>query len=123
MKHERAVNHLQNHRKKSGLSQQEIGALLGYEDPGQISRHERACGIPPLESALAYEVIFRVPVSAIFMGMYGSIERDVETKLRQLEAELQNRSATDRDANLVAQKLLWLNQRRAENRGSDNRNE
>jgi transcriptional regulator with XRE-family HTH domain len=112
MKHQAPRNHLKIHRKKSGLSQREIGLLLGYKDPGQISRHERSSTIPPLAVALAYESIFRVPVSTIFSGMHGSIERDIEDKLRNLEATLENRSAIDRDANLVAHKLLWLTERK-----------
>jgi len=113
MKHRTAGNYLRTHRKKSGLSQREMGTLLGYNDPGQVSRHERSSSIPPLATALAYELIFRVPVSAIFFGMHGSVERDIEYKLQQLEAGLHKRSVADQDANLVAQKLIWLNERKS----------
>ena len=95
MKHRTTGNYLRTHRKKSGLSQREMGTLLGYKDSGQVSRHERSSSIPPLAAAPAYELIFRVPVSAIFIGMHGSVERDTEHKLQQLEAELHNRSAAD----------------------------
>jgi DNA-binding XRE family transcriptional regulator len=113
MNHQAAGNYLKTHRKRSGLSQKEMGKLLGYKDKGQISRHERSESSPPLTTALAYEVIFRVPVSTIFVGTHGSISRDIEDKLHQLEVELQNRSARDRDANIVAQKLMWLNERKS----------
>ena len=112
MKHRARRNHLKAHRKKSGLSQREIGKLLGYKDPGQVSRHERSESIPPLTIALAYEAIFKVPVSGIFAGMHGNIRDDVESKLRALETELHNRSARDRGANFTAQKLVWLNERK-----------
>lgn len=113
MNHQAARNYLKAHRKKSGLSQEDMGKLLGYTDPGQISRHERSMSIPPLTIALAYEAIFREPISAIFIGMYEEIQREIENKLRQLETELGNRSATDPDANLVAQQLVWLNERKS----------
>jgi len=112
MKHRAAENHLKTHRKTSGLSQREMGELLGYKDTGQVSRHERAKSVPPLANAIAYEVIFRVPVTTIFVGMHGNIKRVIDNKLHQLEVELGNSSARGREANLVAQKLVWLNERR-----------
>jgi transcriptional regulator with XRE-family HTH domain len=113
MKHRETENYLRTHRKRSGLSQREVGELLGYKDVGEVSRHERSMSIPPLTIALAYEVIFRVPVSAIFVGLHGSIKRDLENKLLQLETEFQDRDATNPAANLVAQKLVWLAERKS----------
>jgi transcriptional regulator with XRE-family HTH domain len=111
MKHRAAGNYLRAHRKKSGLSQREVGNLLGYKDPGQISRHERATSIPPLATALAYELIFRAPVAGIFTGIRDAIVRDVEEKLKEMGLTLENRNAGDRNANLTAQKLAWLTER------------
>jgi hypothetical protein len=91
-----------------------MGKLLGYRDPGQVSRHERSRSIPPLSTAIAYELIFRVPVSQIFVGMRKSVEQKVEGKLSRLEAELGDRSATERGAILIAQKLVWLNERKSQ---------
>ncbi len=107
-----AGNYLKALRKKSGLSQREIGKLLGYKDPGQISRHERSASVPPLKTALAYELIFRVPTAAIFAGMRDKIQRNVAVRLRDMEAALEKRSAHDRDAKLIAHKLVWLNERK-----------
>jgi len=112
MKHEVARNYLKTHRLKSGLSQREIGKLLGYKDPGQISRHERSASVPPLTAALAYELIFRVPVSEIFAGMRDVIRHDVEERLQGLETALGDRGGGDRDASLIAHKLVWLNGRK-----------
>lgn len=113
MKHQAAGNYLITQRKKTGLSQSEMGRLLGYRNPGQVSRHERSKSVPPLTTALAYEVIFRMPVSEIFAGIHAGIKDGLEDKLNRLEGELGNRSVTDRDANLVAQKLVWLNERKS----------
>jgi hypothetical protein len=88
-----------------------VGSLLGYKDPGRISRHERATSIPPLAAALAYELIFRAPIATIFSGMRDAIAGDVEEKLKKMRATLENRDARDRNANLTAQKLAWLNER------------
>jgi DNA-binding XRE family transcriptional regulator len=114
MKHQATTNYLKTCRNKSGLSQREMGRLLGYDDPrGQVSRHERSRSIPSLRTALGYELIFRMPISAIFVEMNGTLEKEIEGKLRKLEVELESRSAKDRDAKLVAQKLVWLNGRKS----------
>src|ERR1700733_996381 len=63
-------NHIRKHRKRTGLSQREISLLLGYKNQWQISRHERSEAIPPLLAALAYQVIFQVPLSIIFAPMH-----------------------------------------------------
>jgi transcriptional regulator with XRE-family HTH domain len=112
MMHKTAANYLKAHRRRSGLTQRELGELLGYRDPGQVSRHERSMSLPALTTALAYEVIFRVPVAVLFVGLHGSTKENIESKMRQLEAKLQGRTTLGRDANLVAQKLMWLNGRR-----------
>lgn len=112
MKRHTTTNYLKVHRKKSGLSQREIAGLIGYRDPGQISRHERSESVPSLRAAIYYEVVFRAPLSTIFVGMHADIRQEIETKLQRLEAELQSRSAKDPDANVVAQKLVWLHERK-----------
>jgi transcriptional regulator with XRE-family HTH domain len=111
MKNPAALNYLRTHRKKSGLSQKDLGKLLGYDDPGQVSRHERAVRIPPLRTAIAYEVIFRVPVAVIFAGMSDAIAREVEAKLKRMSASLHNASQIGRNANLNAHKIAWLAER------------
>jgi len=112
MKHKGTANYLRAHRRRSGLTQHEVGELLGYKDPGQVARHERSMSLPPLTIALTYEVIFRVPVAVLFVGLNVSAKENIERKLQLLEAQLQGRTALDRDAKLVAQKLVWLKERR-----------
>jgi transcriptional regulator with XRE-family HTH domain len=110
MKDRTAGNYLRAHRRKSGLSQRDVGKLLGYKDPGQISRHERATSVPPLAAALAYELIFGAPVAAIFAELHDAVRRDVEPKLKEMETALEN-CAGGRNAPLIAQKLVWLSER------------
>jgi hypothetical protein len=62
--------------------------------------------------ALAYERIFRVPVTTLFVGLQASIAKQVEDRLTELETKLGKQSAFDRDAKLVAQKLMWLRTRK-----------
>jgi transcriptional regulator with XRE-family HTH domain len=111
MKHKKAGNYLKAFRRKSGLSQKDLGRLLGYRDAGQVSRHERATSTPPLAAAIAYELIFEVPVTSMFAGMRGEIARDVETKLKEMKAALESVSVSPPNVSMVAQKLAWLSGR------------
>jgi len=104
-------NHIRKHRKKTGLSQREIGLLLGYKNQWQISRHERSEAIPPLPAALAYQVIFQVPVSVIFAPIHGTVSKAIEDNLADFERTLDER-ATQKSVRAAAQKLKWLKDRR-----------
>jgi DNA-binding XRE family transcriptional regulator len=103
-------NNLRTHRKKSGLSQREVGLLLGYKNQWQVSRHERSQTAPPLLTALAYEAIFRAPVSALFAGMHAAISEATEAKLTAFERNIT--PGKGRKGRIAAQKLAWLVKRR-----------
>ena len=103
-------NYLKAHRRKSGLSQRELGLLVGYMNEGQVRRHERSKTTPPLLIGLAYEIIFQVPVSAIFVGFRSSVAIAAEANLEDLKKKLQSR-AEGRQSATTLQKLKWLSER------------
>lgn len=105
---------LRTYRRRSGLSQRELGLILGYQDAGQVSRHERSETVPPLDVALAYEVIFCAPVAALFPKMLAEVEREIAESLSALEQRLGEQSGRGRGAERTAQKLIWLMQRRTQ---------
>jgi DNA-binding XRE family transcriptional regulator len=105
-------NYLRTHRKKAGLGQREIGRLFAYKRDGAVSRHERAKALPTLRVAIAYEILFRTPISKLFPGLTKAMRALVERRLLQLEQDLQKRSAKGSEARRVAQKLAWLSERR-----------
>src|SRR5580692_749904 len=82
-------NHLRKHRRNSGLSQREVGGLIGYGSQWQVSRHELAQTDPPLGAALAYEIVFRIPVSTLFTDSYADAIQKIEARLAELESRLQ----------------------------------
>jgi DNA-binding XRE family transcriptional regulator len=108
MKEEQLATYLRSHRRNSGLTQGELASILGYKHEGPVCRHEQSASIPSFFIALSYEAVFRVPASQIFPGFYRTIEHAIETRLAALEAELQTKSAQDRDAKATARKLEWL---------------
>lgn len=106
-------NYLRAQRKHAGLTQQEIGRLLGYRKPWQVGRHERSQTTPPLLIALAYEVIFQVPVAALFTGMRATAALVTEEKVAALEKDLLTRKSAGHLPMVRAQKLKWLRHRKA----------
>jgi DNA-binding XRE family transcriptional regulator len=111
MKYKSGRNYLKTFRLRTGLTQDEVGELLGYTDGGEVSHHELSKGAPALEIALAYEIVLRAPISVLFAGMRADVERDIEARLHSLETSLGNRSSKDHDAKITAHKLIWLSQR------------
>lgn len=105
-------NYLVTHRKKTGLSQNELARLVECVE-GSVSRHESAKALPPLFTAMKYETIFRVPVSELFPRLRFTVEQAVEDSLSRLEREFQEISAqSPRKARLYAKKLAWISERR-----------
>src|SRR5215467_5908686 len=101
------ASHLRAHRKRSGLTQRELAKLSGYASKSLVSRHETASGIPTLDIALAYEAIFRVPISQLFPELYRAIEASVEARLATMETDLRRKGGKGRHARVIAQKLEW----------------
>jgi DNA-binding XRE family transcriptional regulator len=106
-------NYLKVHRRKSGLSQRELGFLVGYVNEGQVRRHERSRTTPPLLVALAYEIVFQVPVSAIFVGIQSSVAHSVEKSLGEFKTDLERGMEGRRSSRMALQKLQWLTDRTA----------
>jgi transcriptional regulator with XRE-family HTH domain len=77
-------NYLRAHRKRAALSQSEVAFLLGTHGGAKVCRYERFVREPSLESALAFEAIFHVPVREIFRGLYRKIEKGVATRAKVL---------------------------------------
>lgn len=110
------ANYIRFHRKKAGLSQCELGKLLGYDDSAAVSKHEYHRSLPPLVIAIGYCVTFSVPLSELFAGLHQAVERVIEARLAELQQDLQDRG----DQNpAVARKLRWISER-CERRASSN---
>jgi len=64
--------------------------------------------MPPFKIALAYQALFRVPVSELFPGKYEAVKQDVEARLAKMAENLHNRTAKGREASMIARKLEWI---------------
>lgn len=104
MQHEPLPNYLRAHRRRVGLSQDEIAFLLGLESRTNVSRHETRTRIPRLDLALGYELILGVPVGELFAGA----RRPIEVAIRQRAVRLCGRVAMGRQELRSPVKLALL---------------
>ncbi len=81
-------NYLRTHRKKLGLTQKELAFLLSCECEAKVSRYERFKRRPNLESALACEVIFQIPVGELFAGMLEQVKATTARRILLLADRL-----------------------------------
>lgn len=77
-------NYLRTHRKRFGLSQKELCFLLGVKSGEKISRYEMFHLVPNLQTALAFQAIFGVPVAELFAGLYEQTEKETSKRARML---------------------------------------
>jgi transcriptional regulator with XRE-family HTH domain len=85
----RIMSYLRTHRKKGGLTQDEMAFLLGCQSGTKISRFERLARQPNLETALACQVVFGVPAHELFPGVFAEVEKSVMQRARLLSGRLQ----------------------------------
>jgi len=81
-------NYLRMYRKRSGLSQDEFAYLLGGKSGTIASRYERFKRTPSLETALACEAIYGIPVKELFAGVSARAERLVRRRAHLLKKRL-----------------------------------
>ena len=107
------ANHIFAARRRAPLTQRELAILIGYNDENAVARHERSSSLPPFLIALAYEVIFQVPVSELFFGLRETVELVVEERIDDLRKSLEEEDAHGRFAARNARKLEWIATRRS----------
>ena len=97
-------NYLLACRKGAGLSQDEVAFLLGGRSGTKVARYERRIRVPLLDTALAYEAVFRTPVRGLFAGRSRHVERKVGRRAKVLLRKVE-RGKYDR---LTGRKLEML---------------
>lgn len=84
-------NYLRSHRKRTGLSQDDVAFLLGCQSGTKVSRYERFVRQPSLETVFACEVIFGVPARELFAGIFQKVERRTKQQAGRLVRRLSRR--------------------------------
>jgi transcriptional regulator with XRE-family HTH domain len=91
MKKEKAnvLCYLRTHRRVWGLTVKELAALIGLKSASHMSRIEHSKRSPKVEVALACQVIFGIPPSAMFPHVYTRVEDRVMWNICQLHSALE----------------------------------
>lgn len=82
--------YLRTHRRIWGLTQQELASLMGFESAAHVSRIENGKRAPTVESALACQVLFGIPPSAMFPHAYDLVEERVIRDVYRRHLALEN---------------------------------
>lgn len=81
--------YLRSHRLVWGLTVKELASLIGLKSPTSMSRIEHSKRPPRVEVALACQVIFGIPPSAMFPHVYTLVEDKVMWNIYQLHSALE----------------------------------
>ena len=96
--------YLRTYRKKFGLTQHEAALLVGMETGQIISRHESKSRTPSFKTAVAYQIVFDVPLRALFPEIVHEVEYQVLKCAISLKEKLRSARPTQR----IAHKLRCL---------------
>ncbi len=96
MSSQRTHNYLRTHRKRTGLTQDELALLLGCKSGTKVSRYERLTREPNLETAFACQAIFGVPAHELFPGLYQNVEQIIKKRAELLKEKLGGTNAAVR---------------------------
>ncbi len=80
--------YLRTHRKRGGLAQKELAALLGCQSGASVCQYERQAAQPSLETAFACQVIFGVPAHELFPGIFEKVEQQIIERAALVSKEL-----------------------------------
>lgn len=86
-----SYSYLRLYRNRCALSQDELAQMVGIAR-SVLSEVEQNNHAPPLEVALGLEVVFGVPPSAFFAGLYAQVESSVMAQAAHLDKEVQGKT-------------------------------
>jgi DNA-binding XRE family transcriptional regulator len=106
MRNFKQTNFVSMYRKRTGLSQGDLAYLLGCRSKCTVCRHEKAAQVPTLRMALRFQVIFGVPVSAVFPKLFQDVEREVQSRAKVLLRRLEKGATPELDQKLETLRLI-----------------
>lgn len=112
MASQRLRNYLRTHRKRMGLTQDEMAFLLGCQSGAKVSRYERFARQPCLHTIFLYEAFFGVPAKELFAGEFQKAERLALGRLRFLMIRLERKGPFDPVAVKKLESLRAIGSRR-----------
>lgn len=87
--HHRYKSYLRPHRRRWGLTQQELAFLIGIKSRTAVSRIEGAKRRPSLNAVFICMMIFDMPALDLFPGLMSELHDAILTRATELYEELQ----------------------------------
>jgi transcriptional regulator with XRE-family HTH domain len=88
-------NYFKTCRMRAGLSQTELGELLGLKSGELISRIERREREPNLRTIIFYQIIFNISPKKLMPGIYKEIRKTIFSKIDRDRLDKIRRLASD----------------------------
>lgn len=70
-------NYLKTQRRRLGLTQGEVAALLNISSGGALSRYEKGCKAPNLKTALRLSILYQTSFKKLFPKLYEELEYQI----------------------------------------------
>lgn len=84
MKYGSLENYISAQRRATGISQDELAILIGLEGRSSISRYELGLRLPELQTLIALEVVFDLPLQELFAGIAERVREEIPSRARVL---------------------------------------
>ncbi len=81
-------HYLRRYRLRAALTQKEMAHLLGCQSSATVCQYEAGKREPDLRTALAYQVVFGLPVDALFPGIHREVEQEVLIRAGRLSEQM-----------------------------------
>ena len=91
---------LKSHRKRSGLTQEDVATLIGAQSPSQVSRHESGEREPDLGTAIAYRIVLDAPTAHLLPRLFRQIAEKVDERAAKLASQLAMEGGMHQDERL-----------------------
>ncbi len=88
------THYLRRYRLRAALTQKEMAHLLGCQSPATVCQYEARKREPDLRTALAYQVVFGLPIEALFPGIHREVEQEVRNRAGRLSERLSGANAS-----------------------------
>lgn|GEM_PF-799894 len=95
-------NYLRESRKRTDISQYDIGFLLNLPDYSNVCRWEQGQRKPTVDMILLYHLLFDVPVETLFEHQKDSMKEDLIVRLDLLIMELRQVKPTPKVNSRIA---------------------
>ena len=81
-------HYIRRYRMRAAFTQREMAHLLGCQSPATVCQYEARQREPDLRTALAYQVVFGLPVAALFPGIHREVEQQVFNRAHRLSERM-----------------------------------